>query len=121
MPEDWRTGLFKIVQGDLLFFYNWKGIALFSLTSKVRSVRSRKSAGLLLRRRPLVKRSKEQATGFHKGRSCGDHIFILKQEVRADGVSRRELRREAKERQQGWSLISLPHAPKGTKRIDGRE
>ena len=40
----------------------------------------------------------------------GNH---LKQEVRADG--------EAKEREQGRSPISLPHAPKGTKRIDGRE
>ena len=53
--------------------YNWRGITLLSVTSKVFStvILHRISTAI----DPLIR--KEQA-GFRKGRSCEDHIFTLR-------------------------------------------
>ena len=75
-PGDWKMG--RIVKlpkkGDLSLCKNWRGITLLSITSKVfsRVDLDRISEAL----DPLLR--KEQA-GFRKGKSCGDHIFTLRQ------------------------------------------
>ena len=69
MPEDWKAGLFKIAKKvDLSVCYNWRVITLLSLTSQFSMIMQERR--LLSWRRSLVKRSKEQATDFCKGRSC---------------------------------------------------
>ncbi|PVD21538.1 hypothetical protein C0Q70_17336 [Pomacea canaliculata] len=76
VPVAWKTGLiFKLPKkGDLGDCNNWRGITLLSLTSKVFSkiILSRLTATLEKDLRP-------QQAGFHPGRSCSEHIFILRQ------------------------------------------
>ena len=76
IPSDWKTGLIVKLpkKGDLSMCNNWRGITLLSVTSKVfsRVILDRISAAI----DPLMR--KERA-GFRKGRSCGDHIFTLRQ------------------------------------------
>ena len=75
-PGDWKMGLIVKLpkKGDLSLCKNWRGITLLSITSKVfsRVIHDRISEAL----DPLLR--KEQA-GFRKGKSCGDHIFTLRQ------------------------------------------
>ena len=75
-PGGWKMGLIVKLpkKGDLSFCKNWRGITLLSITYKVFSsvILDRISEAL----DPLL--HKEQA-GFRKGRSCGDHIFTLRQ------------------------------------------
>ena len=75
-PGDWKMGLIVKLpkKGDLSLCKNWRGITLLSITSKVfsRVILDRISEAL----DPLLR--KEQA-GFRKGKSCGDHIFTLRQ------------------------------------------
>ena len=76
IPDDWNTGvIIKIPKkGDLGDCNNWRGITLLSLTSKIFShiilQRIKTTVDNILRQ--------EQA-GFRKGRSCIDHIFVLRQ------------------------------------------
>ena len=76
IPEDWKKGVVVKLpkKGDLGNCNNWRGITLLSLTSKVFSriilQRITSAVDTLLRQ--------EQA-GFRKGRSCIDHIFVLRQ------------------------------------------
>ena len=71
MPEDWKTGLIsKACHGDLSDCNNWRGVTLLSLTTKVFSK---------IMTAALEKDIRKQQAGFHKGRSCSDHIFTLKQ------------------------------------------
>ena len=71
-PKEWSTGITVKLpkKGDLGNCYNWRGIALLPLTSKVftRIIfnRVKDTADTIIRQ--------EQA-GFRKGRSCIDHIF----------------------------------------------
>ena len=75
-PDDWNEGVIVKLpkKGDLGNCSNWRGITLLSLTNKVfsRIILQRITAAVdtLLRQ--------EQA-GFRKGRSCIDHIFVLRQ------------------------------------------
>ena len=75
-PGDWKMGLIVKLpkKGDLSLCKNWRGVTLLSITSKVfsRVILDRISEAL----DPLLR--KEQA-GFRKGKSCGDHIFTLRQ------------------------------------------
>ena len=75
-PGDWKMGADRLLpkKGDLSLCKNWRGITLLSITSKVfsRVILDRISESL----NPLLR--KEQA-GFRKGKSCGDHIFTLRQ------------------------------------------
>ena len=75
-PGDWKMGLIVKLpkKGDLSLCKNWRGITLLSITSKVfsRVILDRISEAL----DPMLR--KEQA-GFRKGKSCGDHIFTLRQ------------------------------------------
>ena len=76
IPVDWKTGLIGKLpkKGNLSLGKNWRGITLVSVTSKVfsRVILNRISTAL----DPMLR--KEQA-GFRKGRSCGEHIFTLRQ------------------------------------------
>ena len=76
IPVDWKTGLIVKLpkKGNLSHCKNWRGITLLSITSKVfsRVILNRISTAL----DPMLR--KEQA-GFRKGRSCGEHIFTLRQ------------------------------------------
>ena len=76
IPVDWKTGLIVKLpkKGTLSLCKNWRGITLLSITSKVfsRGILNRLSTAL----DPMLR--KEQA-GFRKGRSCGEHIFTLRQ------------------------------------------
>ncbi|KAI0217296.1 hypothetical protein LSAT2_030866 [Lamellibrachia satsuma] len=75
-PGDWKMGLIVKLpkKGDLSLFKNCRVITLLSITSKVfsRMILDRISEAL----DPLLR--KERA-GFRKGKSCGDHIFTLRQ------------------------------------------
>ena len=76
IPQSWKKGLIvKLPQkGDLRDCNNWGGITLLSTTSKVFT-------------RIILKRIKEaidevlrqEQVGFRKGKSCIDHIFVLRQ------------------------------------------
>ncbi|PVD27885.1 hypothetical protein C0Q70_10460 [Pomacea canaliculata] len=75
----WKTGLiFKLPKkGDLGDCNNWRGITLFSLTSKIvfsKIVLSRLTTTLEKDLRP-------QQAGFRPGRSCSEHIFIPQQNL----------------------------------------
>ena len=61
-------------KGNLSLCKNWRGITLLPITSKVfsRVILNGVSTAL----DPMLR--KEQA-GFRKGRSCGEHIFTLRQ------------------------------------------
>lgn len=74
--EDWKTGLIIPIpeKGDLSDCVNWRGITLLSITRKV-------FCRIMLNRISVTveeKIRKEQA-GFRKGRSCIDHIFVVRQ------------------------------------------
>ena len=75
-PSSWETGLVVKLpkKGDLSYCGNWRGITLLSLTSKVFS-------RIIFRR--LLETVKEllrpEQAGFLPGRSCSEHIFILRQ------------------------------------------
>ena len=75
-PSEWKTGIIVKLhkKGDLGNCNNWRGITLLSLTSKIFShiilQRITTAVDGILRR--------EQA-GFRKGKSCIDHIFVLRQ------------------------------------------
>lgn len=76
IPDNWRKGVIVKLpkKGDLSDCNNWRGITLLSLTSKIFSriilQRTTTAVDTILRQ--------EQA-GFRKGRSCIDHIFVLRQ------------------------------------------
>ena len=76
IPSDWKKGVIVKLpkKGDLTDCNNWRGITLLSLTSKVfnRIILQRITSAVdnILRQ--------EQAC-FRKGRSCIDHIFVLRQ------------------------------------------
>ena len=76
VPESWRKGIIVKLpkKGDLGDCNNWRGITLLPLTSKVysRIILQRITASVdnILRQ--------EQA-GFRRGKSCIDHIFVLRQ------------------------------------------
>ena len=74
-PEEWKSGLIVKLpkRGDLTTCDNWRGVTLLSLTSKVFS------RILLDRFSTTVDISRNEQAGFRKGRSCIDHIFILRQ------------------------------------------
>ena len=76
IPVDWKTRLIVKLpkKGNLSLRKNWRGITLMSITSKIfsRVILNRISTAL----DPMLR--KEQA-GFRKGRSCGEHIFTLRQ------------------------------------------
>ena len=78
IPVDWKwkTELFvKLTKkGNLSLCKNWRGITRLSITSKVfsRVILNRIYTAL----DPMLR--KEQA-GFRKARSCGKHIFTLRQ------------------------------------------
>ena len=75
-PSSWETGLIVKLpkKGDLSYCGNWRGITLLSLTSKVFS-------RIIFKR--LLETVKEhlrpEQAGFLPGRSCAEHIFILRQ------------------------------------------
>ena len=75
-PTSWETGLIVKLpkKGDLSYCGNWRGITLLSLTSKVFS-------RIIFKR--LLNTVKEhlrpEQAGFLPGRSCAEHIFILRQ------------------------------------------
>ena len=75
-PGDWKMGLIIKLpkKGDLSLCKNWRGITLLSITSKVfsRVILDRISEAL----DPLLRKEQEC---FRKGKSCGDHIFTLRQ------------------------------------------
>ena len=76
IPQSWKKGLIVKLpkKGDLGDCNNWRGITLLSDTSKVFT-------------RIILKRIKEaidevlrqEQAGFRKGKSCIDHIFVLRQ------------------------------------------
>jgi len=76
IPDDWKRGVIVKLpkKGDLADCNNWRGSTLLPITSKVfcRIILQRISTAVddLLRQ--------EQA-GFRKGKSCIDHIFVLRQ------------------------------------------
>ena len=75
-PEEWKSGLIVKLpkRGDLTTCDNWRGVTLLSLTSKVFS-------RILLDRFSTTVEdiSRNEQAGFRKGRSCIDHIFVLRQ------------------------------------------
>ena len=75
-PEEWKSSLIGKLpkQGDLTTCDNWRGVTLLSLTSKVFS--------RILQDRFLMTVediSRNEQASFRKGRSCIDHIFVLRQ------------------------------------------
>ena len=76
IQSDWKTRLIVKLpkKDDLSMYINWRGITLLSITSKVFSRVILDTISVAID--PLM--SKEQAC-FRKGRSCGDHIFTLRQ------------------------------------------
>ena len=76
IPEDWKKGVIIELpkKGDPGDCNNWRGITLLSLTSKVFS------PIILQRMTESVKNIlRQEQAGFRKGRSCTDHIFVLRQ------------------------------------------
>jgi endonuclease/exonuclease/phosphatase family metal-dependent hydrolase len=75
-PSDWKTGtIIKLPKkGDLGNCNNWRGITLLSLTSKIFS-------RILLQRITSAVDGilRQEQAGFRKGKSCIDHIFVLRQ------------------------------------------
>ena len=75
-PEEWKSGLIVKLpkRGDLTTCDNWRGVTLLSLTSKVFS-------RILLDRFSTTVEdiSRNEQAGFRKGKSCIDHIFVLRQ------------------------------------------
>ena len=75
-PSEWKTGtIVKLSKkGDLGNCNNWRGITLLSLTSKIFS-------RIILQRITTAVDGilRQEQAGFRKGKSCIDHIFILRQ------------------------------------------
>ena len=74
--EEWKSGLIVKLpnRGDLTTCDNWRGVTLLSRTRKVFS-------RILLDRFSTTVEdiSRNEQAGFRKGRSCIDHIFVLRQ------------------------------------------
>ena len=75
-PSEWKTGTIVKMpkKGDLENCNNWRGITLLSLTSKIFS-------RIILQRITTAVDGilRQEQAGFRKGKSCIDHIFVLKQ------------------------------------------
>ena len=75
-PESWKKGVIVKLpkKGDLGDCNNWRGITLLSLTSKI-------YCRIILQRiaTTVDKILRQEQAGFRKGRSCIDHIFVLRQ------------------------------------------
>ena len=75
-PDDWKTGtIIKLPKkGDLGNCNNWRSITLLSMTCKIfsRIILNRISAAT-----DTILRQKQ--AGFRRGKSCIDHIFMLRQ------------------------------------------
>jgi len=75
-PSDWKTGtIVKLPKkGDLGNCNNWRGITLLSLTSKIFS-------RIILQRITTAVDGilRQEQASFRKGKSCIDHIFVLRQ------------------------------------------
>ena len=73
--EEWKTDLIVKLpkQAVLIICNDWRGVTLLSLTSKIfsRILLNRFSA-------TLEDMSRNKQAGFRKGKSCIDHIFLLR-------------------------------------------
>ena len=74
--DDWKKGVIIKLRkkGDPGDCNNWRGITLLSLTSKVFS-----RIILQYMTETLENILRQEQAGFRKGRSCTDHIFVLRQ------------------------------------------
>ena len=75
-PSEWKTGtIVKLPKkGDLGNCNNWRGITLLSLTNKIFS-------RIILQRITTAVDGilRQEQAGFRKGKSCIDHILVLRQ------------------------------------------